>query len=97
MANRCYARMAEDPSTDKPGCKGIAVEGGTKAKEPRETDPTAEVAAVGRVPKTRKPEEGAKGGVSIARVPVTAIELMMGSRLTMTRGSLVVYRGSSCT
>ena len=82
--------------TDEPGCKGIVVEGGTRATEPKGTNLIVEIATAGWVPETRRPKEGTRGGTSRAQVVVAMIDSMMGSRLTRIRGHPRVIKGSSC-
>ena len=89
--------MAEDSSTDETGCKGKVVDRGTRAKEPKGTEPTAEVAAASGVPETGRPKEGMTGSTSTAQVVVTMIDLMTGSRPTKVRHCPKLGREFPCT
>ena len=65
-AIRCCACMAKDSLTDEPGYKGMVAEGGTRAKEPKGTNPTVEIAIADQIPKTGRPKEGTRDGTSRA-------------------------------
>ena len=61
LAMRCRAREARDLSTDRPGCKRLAANGGTEIERAKQGDPLQGVATEGWIPKVGRPWDGTEG------------------------------------
>ena len=78
--------------------KGTDARGGMKLDYPKGRDPKAKTATVDWIPETGKPrEEGTTGGTSGARVVVTAMDSVMGSRSAKVCQCPRVGTESPCT